>query len=112
MHLTPAGIAFQKADAKQRKKLMHDLLLDLKIFRHVADLIDQTENKEITEEEILAELAQLFPNERPKILFKHLVSWARYAELFLYDPRQAILKRFVKEYLGKPPASRLKEAGV
>ena len=37
------------------------------------------------------------------------INWARYAELFSFDPRQGIFKRFEKTYLGKPPASRLKE---
>ena len=61
---------------------------------------------------MLTDLSQHFPNERPKILFKTLVGWARFAELFSFDPRRGILKRFQKEYLGKPPASRLKEAGT
>jgi NitT/TauT family transport system ATP-binding protein len=110
--LTASGIEFQKADLKHRKKLVHDLLLGLKIFKHLADRIEQSESKEMTEEEALHDLAQIFPNERPKILFKNLVGWARYAELFSFDPRTAILKKFEKSYLGKPPASRVKEAGV
>jgi NitT/TauT family transport system ATP-binding protein len=104
VHLTKVGVAFQKADLKQRKKMMHDLLLELKIFRHVLDKIDQSEQKAITEEEVLADLVQFFPNERPKILFKTLVGWARYAELFSFDPGSAVLKKFEKKYLGKPPS--------
>jgi len=107
VRLTKSGIAFQKAEPKQRKKMMHDLLLELKIFRHIYDRIEQADQKEITEETVLADLVQFFPNERTKILFKTLVGWARYAELFSYDPRKALLKKFEKAYLGKPPASRL-----
>ncbi len=107
VRLTKAGIAFQKADPKLRKKMMHDLLLDLKIFRHLVDKIDNADAKEITEEEVLAELVQFFPNERPKILLKTVVSWARYGELLSFDPRAGVLKKFEKSYLGKPPASRL-----
>jgi NitT/TauT family transport system ATP-binding protein len=103
VRLTKAGIAFQKADPKLRKKMMHDLLLDLKIFRHILDKIEQADQQEITEESILTDLVQFFPSERPKVLFKTLVSWARYAELFSYDPRTAVLKKFEKKYLGKPP---------
>jgi NitT/TauT family transport system ATP-binding protein len=103
VRLTKAGIAFQKADLKQRKKMMHDLLLELKIFRHIIDKIDQSEQKEITEEEVLGDLVQFFPNERPKNLFKTLVGWARYAELLSFDPHSAVLKKFEKKYLGKPP---------
>jgi len=112
VRLTKSGLAFHHADVKQRKHLMHDLLLDLKIFKHFADRIDQSPDKEITEEEVLNDLTQLFPNERPKLLFRQLIGWARYAELFSFDTRRAILKRFEKEYLGKPPPSRLKEAGI
>jgi NitT/TauT family transport system ATP-binding protein len=108
VRLTKGGVSFQKADPKQRKKMMHDLLLDLKIFRHFLDKIEQSEEKEITEEVILKDLLEFFPNERPKNLFKTLVGWARYAELFTYDPNHAVLKKFEKAYLGKPPASRLK----
>jgi hypothetical protein len=37
-----------------------------------------------------------------------MIGWARYAELFSFDQRQGMLRRFTKEYFGKPPASRLK----
>jgi NitT/TauT family transport system ATP-binding protein len=108
VRLTKAGIAFQKADPKQRKKMMHDLLLELKIFRHIYDKIEQADQKEITEEAVLIDLVAFFPNERPKVLFKTLVGWARFAELFSFDPRSTLLKKYQREYLGKPPASRLK----
>jgi NitT/TauT family transport system ATP-binding protein len=107
VRLTTAGIAFQKADTKQRKKMMHDLLLDLKIFRTLQDNIEAADNQEITEEGVLAHLVEYFPNERPKVLFKTLINWARYAELFAFNPQQAVLKKFEKTYLGKPPPSRL-----
>src|ERR1700722_1529543 len=45
VRLTKAGIAFQKADPKQRKKMMHDLLLELKIFRYLFDKIEQADSK-------------------------------------------------------------------
>jgi NitT/TauT family transport system ATP-binding protein len=108
VRLTAKGSEFRQADIKRRKGLMHDLLLDLKIFRHFADRIDHAEDKQIEEKDVLDDLAQLFPGERPKVLLKTMVGWARYAELFSYDPRQGLLKRFEKGYLGKPPASRLK----
>jgi NitT/TauT family transport system ATP-binding protein len=101
--LTRVGVAFQKADLKQRKKMMYDLLLDLKIFRHLVDKIEQADAKEVTETEVMADLVQFFPNERHKVLFKTIVSWSRYAELLSYDPRSAMLKKFEKKYLGKPP---------
>ena len=107
VHLTKCGIDFKKADLKHRKAIMHDLLLELKIFRHLLDNIESSEQKELTEEEVLAELVKLFPNERHKVLLKTLVGWARFAELFSFDPRKAILKKYEKSYLGKPPASRL-----
>src|SRR5271163_1305465 len=52
--LTRKGVDFKKADTKGRKKMMHDLLLELKIFRHILDKIEQSEQKEITEEALLA----------------------------------------------------------
>ena len=110
VRLTKAGLAMRKADAKERKQLMHGLLLDLKIFKHFDDRLKQSEEKQLTEEEVLEDLKNLFPNERPKVLLRHLVGWGRYAELFSYDSRRGILKPFEKEYLGKPPASRLRGA--
>jgi NitT/TauT family transport system ATP-binding protein len=109
VRLTKHGAEFKKADAKGRKKLMHQLLLELKIFRHLFDKIEASAEKQLTEEEVLADLVNHFPNERPKNLFKTIVGWARFAELFTYDQRKAILKKFEKEYLGKPPASRLQQ---
>src|SRR5277367_3338496 len=63
--LTKKGVEFKKADTKGRKKLMHDLLLELKIFRHLLDKIEQADEKEITEEGVIIDLVQFFPNERP-----------------------------------------------
>jgi NitT/TauT family transport system ATP-binding protein len=101
--LTKQGVDFKKLDTKGRKKMMHDLLLDLKIFRHLHDKIEQAGVSEVTEEEVLNDLAQFFPNERPKILFKTLIGWARYGELFTFEPRTGLIKKFEKKYLGKPP---------
>jgi NitT/TauT family transport system ATP-binding protein len=109
--LTRRGVEFKAANTKQRKKLMHDLLLDLKIFRHLLDKIEATAEKQLTEEEVLADLTNHYPNERPKVLFKTIAAWARYGELFTFDQRTAVLKKFEKEYLGKPPPSRLKTDG-
>ncbi len=108
VHLTKSGVAFQKADTKQRKKTMHDLLLDLRIFRHLLDKIEQADSKELTEQEVLDDLSHHYPTERTKVMFKTIVSWARFAELFSYDPKKGLMKKFEKEYLGKPPPSRLK----
>jgi NitT/TauT family transport system ATP-binding protein len=112
VRLTKAGQAFRSADLKGRKKIMRELLLSLKIFQHFDERIEAAETKEITEEEALTDLAKFLPNERPKVLFKHMVGWARYAELFSFDARRAVLKHYEKEYLGKPPASRLREAST
>ena len=101
--LTKAGVAFQKADTKQRKKMIHDLLLDLRIFRHLNEKIEHADQQEIKEADVLADLLQHFPNERPKNLLKTIVAWARFAELFSFDPKSALLKKFEKKYLGKPP---------
>jgi NitT/TauT family transport system ATP-binding protein len=112
VRLTAKGTEFRQADPKLRKALMHDVLLELKIFHHFAERIDHSEEKQITEQEVLDDLAQLFPGERPKVLFKTMMGWARYAELFSYDQRMGLLKRFTKGYLGKPPASRVKPAEI
>ncbi len=74
VRLTPKGTEFRQADPKHRKTLMYDLLLELKIFHHFADRIDHSEEKQITEQEVLDDLAQLFPGERPKILFKTMMA--------------------------------------
>lgn len=108
VRLTGKGQEFRAADLKLRKILMHNLLLDLKIFRHFADRIEHAEDRQIAEQDVLEDLSQLFPGERPKVLFKTMMGWARYAELFTYSQRESRLKMFEKAYLGKPPASRLR----
>ena len=50
MKLTKRGVEFKGSNTKQRKKLMHDLLLDLKIFRHLLDKIESSPEKQLTEE--------------------------------------------------------------
>jgi NitT/TauT family transport system ATP-binding protein len=112
VRLTKQGLAMRKADAKEKKKMMHGLLLDLKIFKHFVDELQQSEEKELTEEAMIEDLKHLFPNERTKSLLRQLIGWGRYAELFSYDSRRSVLKPFEKEYFGKPPASRLRDAGA
>jgi len=49
------------------------------------------ENHQITSEELLRELQAALPHEKPKPLFRTLLSWGRYAGIISFDQRRHIV---------------------
>ena len=84
--LTAQGREFLDADINGRKTLLNRELQELGIFRYVVQILKESPEKRLPAEIIEEELAMRLPTEETEPLFKTLVSWGRFAELFGYSP--------------------------
>ncbi len=96
--LTPLGKRFLAGNINERKRLLHQQLSELSLFRQIIEMLQTQESKSLDEEIVLEELAVRLPTERPQTMFKTIVRWGRYAELLGYNPDER------KLYLDQPPA--------
>jgi len=85
VEMTPEGRTFLAANINARKQHLNVILRNLYVFDLIVQALKQSERNEIDESVVLNQLGQTFPHERPQRIFKTIVSWARYAELFKYD---------------------------
>jgi len=83
--MTPLGKRFLDAKVNERKRLLNQQLRTLHLFQRVCELLKSQENLAADEELMLEELAVWLPTERPQTMFKTIVRWGRYAELFGYN---------------------------
>lgn len=98
VRMTPDGRAFLGADAARRTSLLNARLRDIFLFDLIVRALDAAPDHQVREEEILGQLARLFPHERPARLLHTVVAWARFADLFQYDAQRRRL------YADKSPA--------
>jgi NitT/TauT family transport system ATP-binding protein len=98
-----------EASTADQKALLREQLLKLKIFELLVRLIRVQKNQTLTEEELLRELHAALPHEKPRVLFRSLLTWGRYAELVTYDPSQHLLRLYEGKLMGRnlPQASLL-----
>jgi len=82
VEMTASGRDFLAADVHRRKHLLNVNLRDIFVFNLVVQTLEQSEGGEMDEEAVLTQLAMKFPYERPHRIFRTVVAWARYAELF------------------------------
>ncbi|MBI1748536.1 MAG: AAA-associated domain-containing protein [Acidobacteria bacterium] len=80
------GEEMLKGNSNVKKQLFKEQLKKLRIFQHFTRLLEQAEEKRLEKDAILEELARILPQEQPQHIFKTLVNWSRYAELFGYNP--------------------------
>jgi NitT/TauT family transport system ATP-binding protein len=89
--LTDLGRKFLSASINDRKTLLKQQMLSLRLFDVISSMLQRAENLSLNEEIIMEQLAILLPNEDPDKLFENLVGWARYGELFGYNADEQIL---------------------
>jgi NitT/TauT family transport system ATP-binding protein len=92
--LTPLGRTLTAASTAEQKRLVREQLLKLKIFELLIRLIRVQEDQHLTAEDMLRELETALPHEKPRPLFRTILSWGRYAEVISYDQR----RHFVRLY--------------
>ena len=83
--LSAMGTKFLDADINARKLLFNQQLRTLGTFAMVLEILTQAAGHRLSDEIVEEELAIRLPAEDPERLFKTIVIWARFAELFDHD---------------------------
>ncbi len=83
--LTDLGKAFVKADVNQRKRMIHEGLMQLKLTQQFYQRILNSEGGAMGRDEAIQTIHEWLPNENPEDVFDTLVQWGRYGELFGYN---------------------------
>jgi NitT/TauT family transport system ATP-binding protein len=105
--LTALGSRMMSGSVADQKKILHEEVGKLKIFDLLTRMIQASEDHQVTEDTLHAELQTLFPNEKPKALLRTLIGWGRAAELISHDARKKVVRPFEKTYFGKPKSERV-----
>ena len=83
--LTPLGKRVLETSMNEKKALLKEQMLKLRVFQHIHRLLTIAEDHQVPAEVILEELAVLLPQEQPRQLFTTLLNWGRYGEVFGYS---------------------------
>ena len=94
VEITPLGLETLAATPTEQKRIVREQLLKLKIFELLVRLIKVQENQVLSDEELIRELTIALPHEKPRQLFRTLLSWGRYAEIISYDQRKHIIRLY------------------
>jgi len=94
VRLTALGRQVIRGSTEEQKRLVREQLCRLKIFELLLRLIKVQENQTLPDEELLRELQAALPHEKPKPLFRTLLSWGRYTELISYDQRHHVIRLY------------------
>ena len=89
--LTDLGKQLTAASTNDQKDIVKAQLMKLKIFDLLVRLLKVHDNHQITSEELLRELQAALPHEKPKPLFRTLLSWGRYTGIISFDQRRHIV---------------------
>jgi NitT/TauT family transport system ATP-binding protein len=89
--LTALGKQLTAASTNDQKDIVKAQLMKLKIFDLLVRLLKVHDNHQITSEELLRELQAALPHEKPKPLFRTLLSWGRYTGIISFDQRRHIV---------------------
>lgn len=84
--LTDAGRSFAQADLHEGKVIFASLLFEwVPVMTYIVELIAKSEKKRIDEQEVLSVLADSLSESEAERVFKVIVSWGRFAEIFAYN---------------------------
>ena len=83
--LLDLGRKLLKSKVGPRKTIIREQLKRLPIFQKLIDELQQSEERRLHRDRVLEELSRLLPHENVEQLFKTIVNWGRYAELFGYN---------------------------
>jgi NitT/TauT family transport system ATP-binding protein len=83
--LTPLGKQYLDGDINARKVLLNKQLQKLGIFRYVKQILMEAKDHRLPDDVIQEELAVRLPTEDVDQLFKTIVAWGRFSELFGYS---------------------------
>jgi NitT/TauT family transport system ATP-binding protein len=83
--IEPLGKRLLESDVNQRKLIVREQLKELGLFAYFMRLLRGQEDHSLNKEMVLEHIAMLLPNESPERVFKTIVNWGRFAELFGYN---------------------------
>lgn len=86
--LTNEGYQFAEADILNRKKIFSTQLLTyIELARYIRSELDQNNDHEIDKSILLQKLDEHYSEEISNEIFRVIVDWGRYAEIFAYNDR-------------------------
>jgi NitT/TauT family transport system ATP-binding protein len=89
--LTPLGKKLLDAEINARKALLNKQLRKLGTFRFVIQILSEARGKRLPKDVVEEELVMRLPTEDVEPLFKTVMAWGRFAELFRYDAQSETL---------------------
>ncbi|MBI4598415.1 MAG: ATP-binding cassette domain-containing protein [Candidatus Omnitrophica bacterium] len=89
--LTELGRHLLASPRKGRKQIVRKQLLALPIIKRLRDMLEHSEDHTIPKDVILEELAIQCPQEDPKRLFRILMNWGRFADVWTFIAPAGIL---------------------
>ncbi len=101
--LTPLGKRFNGLDTPEKREVLHEQIRRIKIFELILRLIDAAPEKVLEEDAIVDRLGRIFPHERARTLWKTILSWGRYAEMFGYDAHTHRVSRYERVTFTEAP---------
>ncbi len=91
VQLNADGQRFLKADTDTRKAIWREMLVKMKLFRDLADVVARHADEGVERDFVLETLALALPEENLERTFEALVDWAQAGELFRYDDVHEVL---------------------
>ncbi len=83
--LSDLGRSFIRADINQRKKMIHERMMQLKVTQMFYQKLINQEGLSIPKEEAIQSIHEWLPNENPEDVLDTLIQWGRFGELFGYN---------------------------
>jgi len=98
---TQLGRELTNASTADQKRIVREQLMKLKIFELLVRLIKVQEDQCLPSEELVRELTAALPHEKPRPLFRTLLSWGRYAEIISLDQRRHVIRLYESKGPGR-----------
>lgn len=92
IEITPAGRSFVNSDILERKKIFAATLLRyVPLAQHIRQVLDERPGHRATKERFLSELEDFLSEDEAYNVFKIIIDWGRYAEIFAYDSNSGLV---------------------
>jgi NitT/TauT family transport system ATP-binding protein len=112
VEITPLGKELANASTADQKRIVREQLMKLKIFELLVRLIKVQENQCLPSEELVRELQAALPHEKPRPLFRTLLSWGRYAEIISLDQRRHVIRLYEAKGAARARAAAARPAAA
>lgn len=83
--LQPLGKQIIESDVNTKKGLLKKQVRQHSLFAHFTEYLKGKPERKAAREEIVSEAGRILPQEKPLSVFRTLVNWGRYTELFGYN---------------------------